>query len=53
MAESVDEAAVEQVRHLLTFLIGKSCIEVVGLRILEVYLLMCDIEVATIDYRLE
>ena len=53
MAESVDEAAVEQDRHLFTFLIGKSSIEVVGLRILEVYLLMSDIEVATVDYRLE
>ena len=50
MAECVCEAAVQQSGHLLALGIGEACVQVVGLGILEVDLLVCDIQVAAIDY---
>lgn len=45
-APSVDESRAEKLREFRTLLVGKSCIEVVRRRILEVYLLVSHIHVA-------
>ena len=45
-APSVDESRAEKLREFRTFLVGKSCIEVVRRRILEVYLLVSHIHVS-------
>ena len=44
---TVGKAAIEQYRHFLTLLIGKTCVLTVTFGILEVNLLMCHIEVST------
>ena len=48
-AEGVDKATVEQTGHGLALLVGKSGVAAVGLGILEVYLLVGHIHVATDD----
>ena len=45
-APSADESRAEKLREFRTFLVGKSCIEVVRRRVLEVYLLVSHIHVA-------
>ena len=52
MAEGVGEAALQECGHLLALLVGETRILAVRLRVLQVYLFVCHIEVATEDDRL-
>lgn len=52
VAEGVYEAASEKLCHLAPLLVGEAGVVVVGLRVLEVDLLVCDIQVAAEDDRL-
>ena len=48
-AEGVSKTTLQQERHLLALLVGKAWVHPVGLGVLQVYLLMRHIQVATID----
>ena len=46
IAEGICKAVVQKLGHLLALLVGKTGIATVGLRILDIYLLMCHVQVA-------
>ena len=52
MSEGVGKASIEQVCEFSTFLICKSCVVAIGFGVLDVYLLVCHIHIATDKYGL-
>ena len=52
IAERIDESRVQQGLELLAFLVGEACVHAVGLRILQVYLLVRHVQVAAYQHGL-
>ena len=50
MAERVSETCFQQLRHLSSFFISKTSILVISFKILQIYFLVSDIEIAANNY---